>query len=165
MIAREVLPKQSDDIEELSACFSKVAQAAVAATVPETKATPKRPWISSGTLDLIQQRNMSRTRADRASEVELNKQIARSAKKDREEWLRAVASSGSWNAVKMLRKPKHPPRGKLRNANVDLVESWHRVIFFLSCCFSSYANSGSRCILLQFVVIDCQLSLFAVHCC
>ena len=53
-------------------------------TLPKQEVTAKRPWISEGTLALIQQRNTQRRHGDYEEECKLNKLVRASAKKDRQ---------------------------------------------------------------------------------
>ena len=77
--------EKDDDVslDRLAASFSKCVDDAMQATLPETLATPKRPWISSQTIDLINQRDVARASRQRVQEVTLNRRIRISAKRDR----------------------------------------------------------------------------------
>ena len=101
----------------------KQAMLRAATQMPTASATAHRPWISAHTLDLIRCRNDARNSGSRGRETELNKDVKRSAKVDRNVWLSGLLESGDWNAVQRLRKPRLPKQGRLRNLRGELVES------------------------------------------
>ncbi len=113
-------------LDNSSSSFSNRVQEAMEATLPELKATPKRPWIGNRTLDLVNQRDLARKHRQRPLEVALNKQIRTSAKRDRAVWLSGVTTGGSWSAIRQLRRPRPPQRGKLNNLDGVAVESHER---------------------------------------
>ena len=66
--------------------------------VPELPAKANKPWIRQGTLSLIAERLQARASADRELEQKLHKEVQKSARKDRAEWLKDLAGSGDWNS-------------------------------------------------------------------
>ena len=85
-----------------------------------------KPWITQATLTLIQRRRDARNVNDFEEEKTLNKSIRNSARKDRRTWLLDIAGSGSWDAMKKLRKPPRPKEGKLRGVDGIEVSSEER---------------------------------------
>ena len=53
----------------------------------------------------------------------MRKQLKKSIRKDKAEWLKRFCGEGSWQSVKFLRKPAKPQQGRLRNLAGELVES------------------------------------------
>ena len=51
------------------------------------------------------------------------KTLRQSVKIDRNVWLSSFLDSGSWSAIRKLRKPTVPKQGRLRNLNGELVDS------------------------------------------
>ena len=90
--------------------------------VPLLSATPRRPWISSRTLFLIEQRNEARVRNSREDVQALNKQVQISARADRKRWLDEAIENGGWQAVRALRKKQTPRHGRLRDKHGNLVD-------------------------------------------
>ena len=72
--------------------------------LPLLSATPRQPWIASGTLRLIEERSEHRVNGDHAAECRLNTMIRKAAKADRNRWLTDTLTAGSWAAVKALRR-------------------------------------------------------------
>ena len=79
------------------------------------KAAPRRPWISSKTLRLIDRRNELRMSGNHVEEGVLQKEIRSSVRVDRRAWLDELASAGAWTQVKMLRRGLQNMKGRLRN--------------------------------------------------
>ena len=107
-------------------CTIKEAFASASSTLPKERSRPNHPWISQTTLALIEARGEARASHDHAKEQRLHKQIRSAAKRDRAEWLNRIASTGSWEDVRRLRKKKRPLQGRLRNVDGELVSSDNR---------------------------------------
>jgi len=95
-------------------------------SLPRTNATPRRPWISAGTLDLIDARNRAQTAGDWALMWRLKAEVRKSVKKDRRRWLDELVESGEWSKVRQLRKGFKPQPSKLKNSTGEVVDSIDR---------------------------------------
>ena len=91
--------------------------------LPSRSLSPHRPWITSATLELIEDRNFARQRGHYEDERKLHKLIRQSAKKDRKAWLDNVLENADWAAVRALRKGPSSKPGRLRNLDGQLVSS------------------------------------------
>ena len=87
---------------------------------------PKRPWISSHTLDFVGKRNRLRKAGNWAAEKELTKIIKRSVRHNKERWLNERLEQGSWMDVRNLKKKPQHQQSRLKNLNGDLVDSSYR---------------------------------------
>ena len=85
-----------------------------------------KPWISKWTLALIEERDIIRLFGDRQSELEMNKEIKKSAKNDRVKFLDDMLKDEDWSQIKKLRKSFSRPNGRIRNLDGELVESSQR---------------------------------------
>ena len=90
---------------------------AAEAVVPLKASTKRKPWISDGTLALIDERTKARLDGDWQMEKNLRKHVHRSARRDRANWLERVAGSGEWDAMRVLRKPRRVKQSRLKDAN------------------------------------------------
>jgi len=90
--------------------------------VPLLSATPHRPWISSRTLFLIEQRNAARAQGNREDIKDLNKQVQVAARADKKHWLDEAIEHGGWQTVRSLRKIQ-TRHGRLRDKHGDLVDA------------------------------------------
>ena len=79
--------------------------------LPESQATPHKPWISQATLSLIERRMALRSNREFESEAALTKQIKESVKKDKTQWLETLAGTGNWDDIRFLRKKKKLKQG------------------------------------------------------
>ena len=95
-------------------------------TVPKIPTAPRRPWISSGTLGLIERRNKARREDDKTEEKKLAKLIKTSVAKDRAAWLEMLTASGDWGQIRKLRKGAPRQQGRLCDANKQVVDSDRR---------------------------------------
>ena len=120
----------SSCVNDLSQSFCELIDQTVQSSLRVCSARATRPWIQQPTLDAISQRNAARMTGDRRREVQLNKHIRHLAKKDRVCWLDRIASTGSWDVVRRLRRPRKPPHGKLHNAAGEIVASTERAETF-----------------------------------
>jgi hypothetical protein len=78
--------------------------------VPDTAArVANKPWISAGTLALIELGDAARHSSNYDLELQLRKDIKKSAKRDRSRWLEDLASTGYWKALRKLKKPARFP--------------------------------------------------------
>ena len=105
-------------------------RAAEESTLPIARPTKQRPWISKGTLELIEQRHQARQRGEEESEILLHKSIMRSARVDKRTWLLEMAGSGDWKKLNRLRKGSVYQQGKLYNLSGELVSSEQRADTF-----------------------------------
>ena len=120
-------PINGTNLDDHYRIISDAFQSAAAATLPVVQARPAKPWISSKTLQLIDKRNALRREGRRPEEVAANKEIRRSARKDRELFLNRMASEGSWTAIRNLRC-SHGVRkqGRLKDESGEVVDSDQR---------------------------------------
>ena len=79
-----------------------LSQAADKFLPPPTSVEKKRPWISEATLELLKQRSAARLHGDYDIERLLTKDIKRSARRDRSNWLKDLAGSGDWQSLRLL---------------------------------------------------------------
>ena len=115
-----------DDVESMQLAMKDAFHAAAALTLPLSKSTPKRPWISQSTLDLIDARNGARSRGDADSEASITREIKKAVRLDRRAWLDSMAASKDWSQLRQLRKRPAPRQGRLRNFQGELVSSEER---------------------------------------
>ena len=94
--------------------------------LPTTAAVASKPWISSSTLRLIDERNAAQAVGDRPAVSRLSSRVRASAKQDRRNWLDALVESGEWSRVRQLRKGFAPKPSKLKNAAGTPVDSTQR---------------------------------------
>lgn len=87
-----------------------------------------RPWISAATLELIQERHEARAQASTQRERLLHKKVKASAKRNREQWLNDLASTGSWRDVRLLRRHKQQVanQGRLKDSAGVFVDTEQR---------------------------------------
>jgi len=84
---------------------------------------PNKPWISQATLDLVDRKRLARSQGSYVTEKLLRKQVQKSAKRDRANWLQDLAARGDWASLKMLRKGRKPQQGRLYNTSGEPVSS------------------------------------------
>ena len=92
----------------------------------QTKRQARKPWISSRTLHLLEERDKARTSRNRHLEKMLHGQVKQSVKMDRSQWLDDLLRTGDWNEIRRLRKGHRPQSGRLKNADGNVVESDQR---------------------------------------
>ena len=125
-LADRLSNNSTDDVSKLAIHFQKAVTEAIATCIPHREARPKRPWISSSTLILITNRQKARDLKDWPREKELSILIRRSAKIDREHWMRNLACSDSWMDIRQLKTKRRHTQGRLKNMNGELVSSEFR---------------------------------------
>ena len=76
--------------------------------------------------EIIQKRIYAKDNNKWEDEQDLSRRLKRQVKHDKLVWLRGLASSGTWDAIKKLRQPKRPDQGRLKNASGTLVDSDER---------------------------------------
>ena len=99
-------------------------------TLPKSQTKPNKPWISNRTFALISFRQQARAQSRVLDEKFYHKEIRRSVKRDRSEWIERTLADGTWKALNALRKPPKAQPGKLRNALGELVSSESRASTF-----------------------------------
>jgi hypothetical protein len=82
-VQRLIEQHATEEIDTYNTIINEAFATAAKATIPAVSVQPRRPWIRSGTLRLIQQRNEARVATDFANEKILNEAITQSAKRDR----------------------------------------------------------------------------------
>ena len=92
------------DTEMLSKSITESLRHAESTCLPEAPCTGKKPWISDRTMDLIQRRRKARSQAAFEVEMQLNKEVKLSARKDKRNWLSELAGSGKWAKLRQLTK-------------------------------------------------------------
>ena len=85
-----------------------------------------KPWISTSTLALLDDRAAARRRGDRGAEWLLHKQVRRSAKADMATSLNEKVADGSWQSIRGLAHPKGRKQGRLRKLDGELASSEFR---------------------------------------
>eukprot|EP00969_Alexandrium_andersonii_P266492 11778183-Alexandrium_andersonii.AAC.1 len=69
---------------------------------------PKKPWISSNNIALIQARQKLINEGNWAALANTNKNIKRSAKRDRIQWVEDTLQASEWAPVRALTKARAP---------------------------------------------------------
>jgi hypothetical protein len=117
----------SQDVNVVSDSIAKAFEGAAQDTLrEEVTARRQKPWISHGTLDLIDKRRVVRMCNNFEEEKKANKEIRTSARSDRRKWLIELAGEGTWAAMKKLRKPAPRREGKLKSKDGIEVSSEER---------------------------------------
>ena len=93
-------------------------------------ASRRRPWISQGTLDLIDQRRIAHVSGNFVLEASLHKNIKKAARADRRKWLEDLAGSNSWASLRKLRRGTKHLQGRLCNQDGIPVSSEERAETF-----------------------------------
>ena len=91
--------------------------------LPQQKATARKPWISNKTFELIDRRNDLRIAGKHREEIELQREIKKSVKHDRRNYLEELVGAGMWSQLKLLRRGSPKMKGRLRNAAGVVVEN------------------------------------------
>jgi len=100
-------------------------------TLPSRNIVPKRPWISTSTLQMIEdRRHMRENGATAEAERAMTRSIRRSAKQDREQWLTDMAGSRDWSDIRALRGKLKKKQGRLHNLQGIPVSSEERAETF-----------------------------------
>ena len=84
-----------------------------------SKASATKPWISTHTLRLIDERNKKGPHSDEGRV--LKKAVKDAAKEDRRIWLNKLIENGDWDSLKFLRKPRQADKGRLKNIHSRVV--------------------------------------------
>ena len=126
LLHKDMMDSVAPSVNDIGVSINSSFLAAAAHTLPPEPRTARRPWISQATLDLICDGRNARRTADYVLEKELNKEIRRSAKRDRAQWLTDLAASCSWDSMRYLKKKRKPAQGRLRNEDGQLVSSEDR---------------------------------------
>ncbi|CAE7228886.1 Klhl22 [Symbiodinium sp. CCMP2592] len=96
--------QSSDDVSQTWDLLREVFVQAMEEHIPKYQFAPRKPWISQSTLDLITRRGVLRSQGDLQQVAEYNKDIKRSAKRDKKNWLEEQLQSNSWEPIKQLKK-------------------------------------------------------------
>ena len=107
--------------ESCTAMATSFQQSAVRC-LHQTKRQARKPWISSRTLHLLEERDKARTSRNLHLEKMLHGQVKHSVKMDRSQWLDDLLKTGDWNEIRRLRKGHRPQS----NADGNVVESDQR---------------------------------------
>ena len=118
-----VAEDETDDVNLLYARIVDAFDSAAGHALPQPSAQRRRPWISSQTLDLIEDRCRARREHDLDQEKALTAYIRRSVKTDRAEWLERKLASADWSEVRKLRKGHQPKQGRLKNSTGEMQSS------------------------------------------
>lgn len=94
----------SEDVSKTWDLLREVFVQAMDEHIPKYQFAPRKPWISQSTLDLITRRGVLRSQGDLQQVSEYNKDIKRSAKRDKKNWLEEQLQSNSWEPIKQLQK-------------------------------------------------------------
>ena len=115
--------KHDNSPDALLHAISNAFRDAAESCLPRRAKVAKRPWISTNTLELLEKRDVARTRGDTTGERSLSKQIKHSVADDREIWLNQLLQSGDWGEIRKLRQKKSQNYGRLCNSKGDIVDS------------------------------------------
>ena len=115
----------SDSVEETWSCIGQ-AFGKASESIPDVVELPHRPWISNGTVKLIEQRTAAPAAGQYCLEKTIHKAVRRAAKRDKGIWLDDTIADGSWQSVRKLLKPTAAKQGRLRNLQGELVSSEER---------------------------------------
>eukprot|EP00959_Pyramimonas_sp_CCMP1952_P095745 2001657-Pyramimonas_sp.AAC.1 len=94
--------------------------------LPQEPIRPRKPWISSSTLELVRLRYRARRGADAPRERDIAKRIRASVARDKANWLEDVTRDGDWAQIRRLRKGRQHAQGRLRTNEGELVDSDRR---------------------------------------
>ena len=94
-------------VENIQVAFENAAEVAL----PVCTAMPARPWISSTTIMLIDERNTARTTANRQLELAFNRKMKNSSKRDRVQCMERAGQDGDWKSIQKAYKATPPPQG------------------------------------------------------
>ena len=122
-ISSKLNPDAIVDVNHFWDCACSSVAAALLQYVPVESTKVNKPWISSRTLDLLNQRREARVNGNWNVEKQLQKEVKKSAKKDRSNWLEDLASSGDWKSIKKLRRGRIVKQGRLKNTDGEFVSS------------------------------------------
>jgi len=106
-------------------CFETAFRKAVA-VLPTVRAVATKPWISSRTLIVIDERNAAQANGDQNGVARLTRKVRACAKDDRRQWLDHLVESGEWNRVRALRKGFAPKPSKLKDLDGHVVDNTQR---------------------------------------
>ena len=112
--------------DELCTAMATSFQQSAERCLHQTKRQARKPWISSRTLHLLEERDKARTSRNLHLEKMLHGQVKQSVKMDRSQWLDDLLKTGDWNEIRRLRKGHRPQSGRLKNADGNVVESDQR---------------------------------------
>ena len=115
--------KHDNSPDALRHAISNAFRDAAESCLPRRAKVAKRPWISTNTLELLEKRDVARTRGDTTGERSLSKQIKHSVADDREIWLNQLLQSGDWGEIRKLRQKKSQNYGRLCNSKGEIVDS------------------------------------------
>ena len=90
------------------------------AALPKQIRSAKRPWISSKTLRLLDERDNARRIHDFSL---LSRDIKRQIKYDRSTWLNDRVADNDWSALRELRQKPPQQNPVVRNPHGDIVDS------------------------------------------
>ena len=93
-----------------------------------------KPWISSTTLSLIEERNLQRVNGNITEEKQLSKLIKKQVRLDRDYWLETLINDGDWSSINCFRRSLKKKQIGGENANKLVV------------CLVPHPN---RCLLLE----------------
>ena len=102
----------------------------VSASIPVTRRVKSKPWISQATLDLIELQDDARRDGLFEEEKQRKKDIKRSVKRDRADWLRQLASKGDWKSLQQLRKGRRVQQTRLHRDDGNPVSTEERANTF-----------------------------------
>ena len=109
-------PSDALDVDMQCARLDDAFHAAASVCLPERAVRANRPWISNGTLELLEKRLEARRARDYDSERTLTKRIKANVKRDRSQWLDDALATGDWAEVRKLRRGRKLQQGSLKNA-------------------------------------------------
>ena len=117
---------ENGSADELCTAMATSFQQSAVRCLHQTKRQARKPWISSRTLHLLEERDKARTSRNLHLEKMLHGQVKHSVKMDRSQWLDDLLKTGDWNEIRRLRKGHRPQSGRLKNADGNVVESDQR---------------------------------------
>ena len=88
------------NIDEQLLDFNFAIRNAAQDNIPKQVTRKNRPWISSMTLALIDERNVYRQMNDCVNEKRIGKLIKAQVRLDRQGWLNIILENRNWNAIK-----------------------------------------------------------------
>ena len=106
--------------------MKKAMEKSVETCIPAKGTVAKKPWISQRTLQLIEKRTRAHIDQDWRSEKKFRKEVHKSARADKSDWLENLVKVGDWKAVKRLRKGRRIQQCRLKNATGVTVLSSER---------------------------------------
>ena len=71
--------------------------------LPDVQMQPNKPWVSDTVMKLIDERKIFRLHGNYDDEKNVQKQIRKELKDDKQKWIESTLEDGNWNAIKRFK--------------------------------------------------------------